>query len=81
MNAVSVKRLRTELPAILQRVEKGESFILIYHSRAIGELTPMPKTTAQAGGPSLYDLLAKPFGEIRLPRGATSVDIIRDDRR
>lgn len=81
MNSIAVKQLRSELPDILQRVEKGESFIIIYRSKPVGELVPMEKRRGQPSSPSFYQLLEKPFGEVHLPRGTTSADLIRNDRR
>lgn len=81
MNAVSVKQLRTDLPQILARVEAGETFVIIYRSRPVGEINPMPSKAKTPTSSSIYDLLEKPFGEVKLPRGQTSLDLIRKDRR
>ena len=40
---ISTKELRTQFPKIRKEMEKGESFILLHRSQAIGQLTPMPK--------------------------------------
>ncbi|OGQ04285.1 MAG: hypothetical protein A2W61_02910 [Deltaproteobacteria bacterium RIFCSPLOWO2_01_44_7] len=81
MKSVSVKRLREELPAILKDVEEGEEYLIIYRSKPVGEIIPLKKRRSGRRMPSFYDLLDEPFGEIRLPEGKSSLDLIRDDRR
>lgn len=80
MKSVSVKKLRTELPDILKRVEQGEEFLIIYHSKPVGEIIPLKDHRKPKKAASLYDFLEKPFGEISLPENQSSVDLIRADR-
>lgn len=81
MKSVSVKKLRTELPDILKRVEQGEAFVIIYHSKPVGEIIPLKRRQSNRKATSLYDLLEKPFGEITLPEELSSVAMVRADRR
>jgi len=80
MKSVSVKRLREELPEILKKVEAGEEFLIIYHSKPVGEIIPLKKRKRQYPTASLYDFLEEPFGEISLDRGQRASDLVRMDR-
>jgi prevent-host-death family protein len=45
MNAIGVYDAKTQLPKLLDRVSRGERFVIIKHGRPIAELVP-----AGAGG-------------------------------
>ena len=54
---ISAKTLRNELAAVMQRVQKGERFTVLYRSRAVCRLVPVDSDEPVSGRPeedSLY---------------------------
>lgn len=43
MDQINIYETKKNLSAILERVEKGESFIIAKHNRPIAELKPLPQ--------------------------------------
>lgn len=41
MNTLSVKHLRTKFPFVRSQLRKGESFLIIYKSQPIAQLSPI----------------------------------------
>ena len=80
MKTVSVKQLRQELPQVLKNLGKGEEYLLIYHSKPVGELIPLRKRKGAKKTKDLYELLEQSYGEITLPEGQGAADLIRADR-
>lgn len=80
MKSVSVKELRQDLPQILKGLEKGDEYLLVYHSKPVGEILPLRKRRSLRHPKTLYDLLKTPFGEVLFPEGQSAVDLIRADR-
>ncbi len=80
MRTVSAKELRGNLPKLLAQIEKGREFVIIYRSRPVGCLGPLKTRKKDRNfSPTLYDLLKKPHGELKLSR-VSAVDLIRADR-
>ncbi len=51
MNSISVKELRMKMPEIVNKLKKGESFVIIYRSKPLATLSPLKTFT-------------RPFGEL-----------------
>lgn len=67
---------RLDLPKILRRLQRGKRFRLVV--RPVSDLPPIRKDGEGYGG--IYDLLARPYGEIHLGRGENAETAIRADR-
>lgn len=80
MKSVSVKQLRLELPQVLREVERGEEFLIIYHSKPIGEIIPLRKRRRRSHRKDIFELLKEPWPELNFPEGKTAADLIREDR-
>lgn len=48
MHAISVKELREKMPLVRSELKKGESFLIIYKSKPIAQLAPIPKESDEA---------------------------------
>lgn len=44
IHPISVKDLRSKMPFVRKQLEKGQTFMIIYQSIPIAELTPIQKT-------------------------------------
>ena len=76
---ISVKELRLKLPSILERVEKGERFTIIYHSKPIGALSPLwPLKIIPKGA---LKRLANPPKHLMFSSNKSAVDIVRELRK
>jgi antitoxin (DNA-binding transcriptional repressor) of toxin-antitoxin stability system len=80
MKSVSVKQLRLELPHVLKEVEQGEEFLIIYHSKPIGEIIPLRRRQRRGRQKDIFKLLKEPWPELNFPKGKTAADLIREDR-
>lgn len=47
MHAISVKELREKMPLVRSELKKGESFLIIYKSKPIAQLAPIPNGNFQ----------------------------------
>jgi prevent-host-death family protein len=47
MNEIGAYEAKTHLPALLERVERGERFVITRHGRAVAELGPVAKRDVQ----------------------------------
>lgn len=76
---LSVKELRYEFPSVIDRLGKGEQFILIHRSKPIGRLLPYlssPRTPAKA-----LLLWSHPPARARVRSKRSAVALVRDDRK
>jgi antitoxin (DNA-binding transcriptional repressor) of toxin-antitoxin stability system len=80
METVSAKELRLELPKILKKISEGKEFTIIYRSKPVGEIGPIRHKKKTRRGRGIYGLLEKSFGEVIVPEGQSSVDLIRAER-
>lgn len=55
MQAISVKELRENLPAIRGQLKKGESFLIIHKSKPIATLEPVNGLPSPYGGEETLD--------------------------
>ena len=56
MSEIGAYEAKTHLPKLLARVEKGESFVITRHGRAVAELTPMGKQDQKGIRRAIADL-------------------------
>ncbi|MBI5909354.1 MAG: type II toxin-antitoxin system prevent-host-death family antitoxin [Betaproteobacteria bacterium] len=56
MSEIGAYEAKTHLPKLLARVEKGESFVITRHGRAVAELTPMGKQDEKSIRRAIADL-------------------------
>ena len=47
MNEIGAYEAKTHLPALLERVERGERFVITRHGRPVAELAPVAKRDSQ----------------------------------
>ena len=89
MSEIGAYEAKTHLPKLLERVEKGERFIITRHGRPVAELTPVgkrdEKSIRRAVGDlrSLRDELARRgvrMGDL-LRKGETVRDLSRKGHR
>jgi len=80
MKRVGAFEAKTYLPALLERVAKGERITITKHGTAVAMLVPV-EGVPQADRKKVIDEL-KAFGKGRkLPRGKTVRDLINEGRR
>lgn len=75
---LSVKELRYAFPAVIDRLGKGEQFVLIHRSKPIGRLLPYSSslpTPAKA-----LALWARPPKRVRIRSKKSAVALIRKER-
>jgi prevent-host-death family protein len=53
MTAIGVYEAKTQLPRILERVRRGERFLITKHGRPVAELAP----AAKAAAPNLEEII------------------------
>lgn len=80
METISAKELRLELPKILKEISEGKEFTIIYRSKPVGEIGPIRHKRKTLQGRGIYGLLDRSFGEVVVPEGLSSVELIRADR-
>ena len=75
---ISVKELRLDLPKIIKRLERGERFTLIYHSKPVGELVPRRELKVLPKG--ALDFWANPPKKFMFSSKKSAVELVREDR-
>ena len=56
MSEIGAYEAKTHLPKLLERVEKGERFVITRHGRAVAELTPVSKQDEKSIRRAIADL-------------------------
>lgn len=79
MARVGAYEAKTHLPALLERVEHGESFTITRHGRPIAELRPVRDGAALTVDEAIAGLRA--FRARRSLDGVSVRDLIEDGRR
>lgn len=77
-DTISVKQLREEFPKIKKALQKGDNFILIYHSKPLAEIYPYRRKKKKGGG--LIEFLAHLPEDALFRSKKSSVDIVRELR-
>jgi len=77
---ISIKELRTNMPAIRSGLEKGITYTIIYRSKPIGKLEPITKSRRVKGRKSLVELFANPPKEMTFKSKKTAVELVREER-
>lgn len=75
---LSVKELRYEFPAVIDRLGKGEQFILFHRSKPIGRL--LPYSLSLPTPPTALALWAHPPKRVRIKSKKSAVALIRNER-
>jgi len=58
MHEIGAYEAKTHLPKLLERVEKGECFVITRHGRAVAELVPVGRRDSEAIRRAVEDLKA-----------------------
>lgn len=74
MSEIGAYEAKTHLPKLLERVEKGESFVITRHGRAVAELTPVGKRDERSIRRAIADL--RSFREELAGRGVHMRDLL-----
>lgn len=74
MSEIGAYEAKTHLPKLLERVEKGESFVITRHGRAVAELTPVGKRDETSIRRAIADL--RSFREELAGRGVHMRDLL-----
>ena len=80
IKALSVKELRANLPRVIEEIQEGTHFILIYHSKPVGELRPLPSEKSKGSGEDPFSLLVNPPKELVFSSKKSAVQLVREDR-
>lgn len=75
---LSVKELRYGFPSIVDRLDKGEQFVLIHRSKPIARL--LPYATFRATSSQALSFWAHPPLALRLRGKRSAVGLVRKDR-
>ncbi len=75
---LSVKELRYEFPSVIDRLDKGEQFVLIHRSKPIARL--MPYTTLRATSLEALSLWANSPRSLRVRGKRSAVKLVRKER-
>lgn len=79
--ALSAKELRVNLSQVIQEIQQGTHFLLIYHSQPVGELRPLPtaEEIAETGDDPLSLLVNPPKG-LSFSSRKSAVQLVREER-
>ncbi|MBU0731438.1 hypothetical protein KKC88_00990 [Patescibacteria group bacterium] len=75
---ISIKELRTNMPAIRTGLEKGITYTIIYRSRPIGKLTPLEENWKD--NKDFIKLFANPPKELLIKSKKSAVELVREER-
>ena len=75
---ISIKELRTNLPAIRQKIQKGMGFVVIYRSKPIFKIEPLRPRDLQ--GNNLLKLFANPPREMLSKSKKSAAQIVSEER-
>lgn len=78
MTSMGTYEAKTQLPALLKRVEAGESITITNHGRPVARLVPVEDPPRRPIAAVLDEMLAN---RIRLAPGETVHDLIEEGRR
>ena len=74
MSEIGAYEAKTHLPKLLERVEKGERFVITRHGRAVAELGPVGKTDEKRTRRAIADL--RSFRDELAGRGVRMRDLL-----
>jgi len=74
MSEIGAYEAKTHLPKLLERVEKGESFVITRHGRAVAALTPVGKRDENSIRRAIGDL--RSFRDELADRGVRMRDLL-----
>lgn len=77
--AISVKQLREEFPKIRKALQKGDNFILIYHSQPLAEIAPY-RGAKKRKNKGVIEWLANLPEDALIKSKKSSVEIVRELR-
>lgn len=77
MSEIGENLAKTHLSKLLDRVEKGERFVITRHGRAVAELTPVGKRDKRIIRCAIADL--RSFRDELARRGVRMSDLLRKD--
>ena len=75
MSEIGAYEAKTHLPKLLERVEKGERFVITRHGRAVAELGPVGKLDEKSIRRAIGDL--RSFRDELARRGVGMRDLLR----
>ncbi len=80
MASVGAFEAKTYLPALLERVSKGERIVITKHGQPVAMLVPVEDAPQESRSKVIQEL--KAFGRGRkLPKGTSIRDLINEGRR
>ncbi|MEW5709597.1 MAG: type II toxin-antitoxin system prevent-host-death family antitoxin [Pseudomonadota bacterium] len=79
MREIGAYEAKTHLPKLLERVEKGERFLITKHGRPVAELAPVSKRDPQRIRKAIEDL--KAFQATHDLGGLSVRDMIEEGRK
>ena len=79
MSEIGAYEAKTHLPKLLERVEKGERFVITRHGRAVAELVPVARRDSERVRKAIEDL--KAFQKTHSLGGLSVREIIKAGRK
>ena len=79
MSEIGAYEAKTHLPKLLERVEKGESFVITRHGRAVAELAPVARRDPEKIRKAIEDL--KAFQKTHSLGGLSVRELIKEGRK
>lgn len=79
MSEIGAYEAKTHLPKLLERVEKGERFVITRHGRAVAELVPVARRDTERVRKAIEDL--KAFQKTHSLGGLSVREIIKAGRK
>jgi len=76
--ALSVKELRAHFPSVVERLSRGQEFVLIHRSKPIGRLLPFSQWTTQSS--AALSFFANVPSSARVKGKKSAVALVRADR-
>jgi len=77
---LAAKELRTRFAEVIEEVQKGTHFILIYRSKPVGELRPLAKMGPGKKKVDPFSFWLNPPKELLFSSKKSAVQLIREDR-
>lgn len=74
MQTISVKELRNNFPEVIQAIQAGESYTLIYRSKPVAQIKPI--SSSQEAFKKLLELRTK----VHFISKKNAVELIREER-
>ena len=78
--SLSIKELRNRLPEILEHIQNGITYTLIYRSHPVGQIGPVQDDEKPTTSKNSLAFFTNPKNRIKFKTKKTAVQMVREER-